>query len=64
MHGDRAYRSFWFGAWLRQFSPNGADRMRPVGGNAPKKQEMNRKRVSLKDFLRDAMDEDVHIVRD
>ncbi len=60
LHGDRAYRSFWFGAWLRQFSLHGSDRMRPVGVFPPKKQELSRRRVSMKD----AMDEDVHIVQD
>ncbi len=60
LHGDRAYRSFWFGAWLRQFSPNGSDRMRPIGIFPPKKHELSRKHFSIED----AMDEDVHIVRD
>ncbi len=60
LHGDRAYRSFWFGAWLRQFSLTGTDRMRPVGVFPPKMQELNRKQASTKD----TMDGDVQIVRD
>lgn len=59
LHGDRAYRSLWFGNWLRQFSLTGGDPMRPVGVFPPKANELNRRRIGLKD----AMDEDIHIVR-